>query len=197
MTADPNLDPEEVREFVIAGHGNLPKVQAMLAANPALLNAAQEWRPGDTETALQGAAHVGNRAIAEYLLAQGAPLAIPTAAMLGRRTEVEAMLAAEPEAIHTHGAHGISLLAHAVFSGDIGLVSLLVERGATEGASLALANAVARRDVPMVRWLLENTDPDLAWQNHQGRTVLDTALAMEATDVADALRAYGAEPGEI
>jgi hypothetical protein len=34
----PTLD--QIREFVIAGHGDLPKVQAMLADNPALLNAA-------------------------------------------------------------------------------------------------------------------------------------------------------------
>ncbi len=196
MTASTSLDPEQIREFVIAGHGNLTKVQAMLADEPALLNAAQEWRPGDTETAVQGASHVGNRAITEYLLAQGAPQAIYTAAMLGNRQEVEAILATDPAAIDTRGAHGIPLLAHAVFSGDVGLVSLLVERGATAGDSMALSNAVGRQDVKMVRWLLENTDPDLAWKNFQGNTVLDTALVGGATDVADALRAYGAEAGE-
>jgi len=30
---------EQVREFVIAGHGNLEKVRQMLAENPKLLNA--------------------------------------------------------------------------------------------------------------------------------------------------------------
>ncbi|HQZ70975.1 MAG TPA: hypothetical protein PK826_06595, partial [Anaerolineae bacterium] len=54
-----NLDPETVRAFVIAGHGNLETVQTMLAETPALRDAAHEWRPGDTETALAGAAHVG------------------------------------------------------------------------------------------------------------------------------------------
>jgi hypothetical protein len=78
------LSPEWVREFVIAGHGDLAKVQAMLSETPSLLNAAHEWKPGDTETAIQGASHVGNAAIAEYLLAWNAPLAIYTAAMLGR-----------------------------------------------------------------------------------------------------------------
>ena len=61
---------DEVREFVIAGHGNLAKVKQMLANHPSLLNMAHEWRPGDTETALQGAAHVGSREVAEYLWAR-------------------------------------------------------------------------------------------------------------------------------
>ena len=85
MTDATPLAPEQIREFVIAGHGNLAAVQALLAAEPRLLNVANEWSPGDTETAIQGAAHVGSRAVAEYLLAQGAPLELPTAAMLGRR----------------------------------------------------------------------------------------------------------------
>lgn len=187
------LSSEMIREFVIAGHGNLARVQEMLAAEPALLNVANEWRPGDTETALQAASHAGDRAVAEYLLAQGAPNAITTAAMLGDRATVEALLAADPEAIHARGAHGISLLAHAAWSGDVGLVAQLYERGAREGDSMALAHAVARRDLPLVKWLLEYADPDLAWKNYEGRTVLDTAVALGSADVADALRSYGAE----
>jgi ankyrin repeat protein len=195
MTETTLLDPALVREFVIAGHGNLERVREMLAEEPALLNAVNEWRPGDTETALQGASHVGNRAIAEYLLAQGAPNAITTAAMLGDRTTVEAMLAADPDLIHARGAHDISLLAHVAWSGDMGLMAMLYQRGATAGESMALAHAVARGDVATVKWMLEFADPDLAWKNYQGQTVLDTALATGATDVADALRSYGAEEG--
>src|SRR5689334_6665239 len=134
----------EVREFVIAGHGNLDKVKQMLAAQPDLLNRSHEWRPGDTETALQGAAHVGNREIAEFLLAQGAPLEICTAAMLGRREEVERFLEEDPDKIHANGAHGIPLLTHAALSGDVGLVQTLYEGGATEGSSAALALAVGK-----------------------------------------------------
>src|SRR4051812_25697281 len=67
------IHADQIREFVIAGHGNLEKVKQMLAIHPELLNIANVWRPGDTETALQGASHVGNREIAEYLLSLGAP----------------------------------------------------------------------------------------------------------------------------
>src|SRR5688572_1046420 len=104
---------EEIREFVIAGHGNLDKVKTMLAERPALLNLSHEWRPGDTETALQGAAHVGSRPVAEYLLSQGAPLDICTAAMLGDQEKVEFFLQRDPRIIDAMGAHGISLLTHA------------------------------------------------------------------------------------
>ena len=187
------LTAEQIREFVIAGHGNLPAVQALLATEPRLLNAANEWGPGDTETAIQGAAHVGSREVAEYLLAQGAPLELPTAAMLGRRVEVERVLATDAAAVHARGAHGIPLLCHAAFSGDAPLVAMLYEAGARDGDAMALANAVAVGARPVVAWLLENADPDLAWTNWQGRSALDVALARGDEATADLLRAYGAE----
>ena len=187
------LTGEQIREFVIAGHGNLAAVRALLAAEPRLLNAANEWGPGDTETAIQGAAHVGSREVAEYLLAQGAPLELMTAAMLGRRAVVEELLAADAAAIHSRGAHGIPLLCHAAFSGDAALVAALYEAGACEGNTMALANAVAVGARAVAVWLLENVDPDLAWTNWQGRTALDVAMARGDERMADLLRAYGAE----
>lgn len=191
-----DLPAEQVREFVIAGHFNLPRVQEMLAVEPRLLNAANEWGPGDTETAVQGAAHTGQRAIAEFLLAQGAPLEICTAAMLGQRAAIAEMLAADPGAIHHRGAHGIPLLSHAAFSGDAALVTELYERGARDGDSLALANAVNAGHRAVAAWLLENADPDLAWKNWQGKTALDVALEQGNAAIADLLRAYGAETGQ-
>ena len=193
MTDATPLAPEQIREFVIAGQGNLAAVQALLAAEPRLLNVANEWSPGDTETAIQGAAHVGSRAVAEYLLAQGAPLELPTAAMLGRRAEVERALAADAAAIHARGAHGISLLSHAAFSGDAALVATLYQAGAREGDTMALANAVAVGAKAVAAWLLENADPDLAWTNWQGRTALDVALERGDEATAALLRSYGAE----
>ena len=193
MTDATPLAPEQIREFVIAGHGNLAAVQALLAAEPRLLNVANEWSPGDTETAIQGAAHVGSRAVAEYLLAQGAPLELPTAAMLGRQAEVTRALAADMAAIHTRGAHGIPLLCHVAFSGDAALVAQLYEAGARDGATMALVNAVAVGARSVAAWLLENADPDLAWTNWQGRTALDVALGRGDESTAALLRAYGAE----
>ncbi|MGH2405068.1 MAG: ankyrin repeat domain-containing protein [bacterium] len=184
--------PELVREFVIAGHGDLEKVTAMLAQHPDLVNAAHEWKAGDRETAIQAAAHVGNPAVAECLLARGAPLEICTAAMLGRRQEVERLLDADPAAIHATGAHGIPLLAHAALSGDAGLVEGLFRRGAHAGVSYALHTAVARGHERAARWLLENGRPDLAWANFEGKTALTVATERGLEALADLLREHGA-----
>ena len=66
------LPPEKVKEFVIAGHGNFDQVKKMLADMPTLLYATWDWGSGDFETALEGAGHVGNKEIANYLIGTGA-----------------------------------------------------------------------------------------------------------------------------
>jgi len=189
-TTEPATD--RIREFVLAGHGNLALVQERLAADPALLNAAYEWRENDRETALQAAAHVGNRAIAEYLLAQGAPLDICTAAMLGRQAEVERFVDADPSQIDATGAHGIALLTHAAFSGKVALVQWLIEHGARTGMSAALHNAVSQGHLELTRWLLDHGDPDLSWTNFQGKTALTVATERGWEPLVQALRAHGA-----
>lgn len=191
MSTNQPMD-NEIREFVIAGHGNLEKVKQMLATNPDLLNMAHEWRPGDTETALQGAAHVGSREIAEYLWAQGAPLDICTAAMLGERAEVEHFLEKEPDQIYTNGAHGIPLLTHAALSGDASLVQMLYERGATTGSSAALALAVGKGHLEVTRWLLENGAPEISWRNFQGKTALQIANENGSHEISKLLINHGA-----
>mgnify|MGYP003542191442 CR=1 FL=1 len=88
-------------------------VRTLLAAHPELLNARS---PLD-ESALGAAAHVGNREVARFLLDQGAPLEICTAAMLADRAAVAAFLE-DPAQARAVGAHGIPLLTHAKMGGD-------------------------------------------------------------------------------
>ncbi|MAS36044.1 MAG: hypothetical protein CL610_18695 [Anaerolineaceae bacterium] len=114
----PALDGDKVREFVIAGHGNLDRVKEMLAEEPGLINAAWDWGGGDFETALGGAAHTGSADIARYLLANGAHMTIYAAAMLGELALVKAILAVQPDAHHNPGAHGIPLMVHARQGGE-------------------------------------------------------------------------------
>jgi uncharacterized protein len=166
--------PEQVREFVIAGHGNFAKVQTMLQAHPDLLEQKVEWRENDFETALQGAAHVGNREIALYLLQQGAALEITTAAMLGDLEQVQAFLAQDPSQIQHQGAHGITLLTHAVISGKLELVQMLTERGATSGADMALNIATDCGYTEIVRHVL-GLNPDPHWKNFKGLSSLELA----------------------
>jgi len=188
--APPSMD--QIRTFVLAGHSNLGQVQSMLAECPALVDAAYEWKENDRETAIQAAAHIGNVAIAEYLLAQGAPLAICTAAMLGRRADVERMLHVDPQQISAVGAHGIALLTHAALSGDLELIQWLVECGAHDGMSAALHNAVSKGHAELTRWLLENGTPDLSMRNFQGQTPLQVARARGFDAIAHLLRDHGA-----
>ncbi len=191
MEQSKTLHPDLVREFVIAGHGNLERVKQMLTESPELLNAAYPWKEDDRETAIQAAAQVGSVAVAEYLLGLGAPLDICTAAMLGRKDQVEILLAQDPDKIHAKGAHGIALLTHAGFGGNLELVQFLVARGATAGPSPALHNAVSRGDTRIVAWLLENTKPDLGWKNFQGKTALKVAEERRNSEMARLLREHG------
>ncbi len=109
----PPLAVELVREFVGAGHSDLTKVKAMLAEQPGLIEAAYDWGGGDFEMALGGAGHMGQREIAEYLIAQGAPVELHAAAMLGKLDLVKAAVAAFPNVAHIPGPHKITLIAHA------------------------------------------------------------------------------------
>lgn len=117
-TKPPALSAELVKEFVIAGHGNLAKVQEMLAAEPGLLNACWDWGGGDFETALEGAGHMGNREIALFLIAKGARMNVFQAAMLGHLDLVKAIMTLHPETATSKGPHGIPLLAHAKAGGE-------------------------------------------------------------------------------
>ncbi len=187
MMSEP-FTQDAIREFVIAGHGNLPKVREMLEANPALLNVTYQWGENDFEAAVQAAAHVGSVPVAEYLLGKGAPLAICTAATLGRTDTIREMLDHDPAQITERGAHQIPLLAHAAFSGKPDLIAMLIERGASEGISFALGNAVTAGHVEVVRWLLVHTKPDLSWQNYEGKTPLDIADERGFTEIVELLQ---------
>ena len=112
------LQASLVQEFVGVSHGDLTRVQQMLAQEPGLVNASWDWGGGDFETGLGAAAHMGRKDIANFLLQKGARLDLYAAAMLGKLEIVKATLAAFPASIHTPGPHGIPLIAHAQAGGD-------------------------------------------------------------------------------
>lgn len=186
------LPPELVRDFVIAGHMDIEKVKRMREEHPGLLNAAYPWKDDDHETAIQAAAQIGNVPVAEYLLSEGAPLDICTAAMLGKLEDVRRMLSKNPKDISATGAHGIPLLAHAALSGNLDLVQLLFNQGAHQGVSFAFHNAVSRNDNKMTRWLLETGKVDLGWKNYQGKTALAIADERGYPEIVDLLKQRGA-----
>lgn len=114
----PSQDPDVVREMVTVAHGNMKRVKELVERQPTLAGAAQDWGFGDWENALGAASHVGNREIAEYLIANGARPTIFSAAMLGQLDVVRAFVAAAPGVQRIRGPHSITLLAHAKAGGD-------------------------------------------------------------------------------
>lgn len=118
MEPKPALEAALVQEFVGNSHGDLHRVQELLAQEPALINACWDWGGGDFETGLGAAAHMGRKDIADFLLENGARLDLFAAAMLGKLDIVKAALSAFPDAIKTPGPHGIPLIAHAKAGGD-------------------------------------------------------------------------------
>jgi hypothetical protein len=125
----PSHDPNLAREMVSVSHGNVPRVRELLADRPGLAKAVWDWGYGDWETALGAASHVGNREIAQLLIAAGSPPTIFSAAMLGQLAVVQAIVAAAPGVQRAKGAHGISLLAHAKAGGSVEVVTYLESLG--------------------------------------------------------------------
>jgi hypothetical protein len=113
----PAHEPELVQEMVVVAHGNVARVKALVGRQPALAKVSFDWGFGDWETPIDAASHVGNREIAEYLIANGARATIFSAAMLGQLDAVKAFVAASPGIQRTPGPHSITLLRHAMAGG--------------------------------------------------------------------------------
>jgi hypothetical protein len=123
-----------VKDFVIAGHGNFEKTKQLLAESPTLIYASWDWGKGDFETALEGAGHVGNKEIANYLIQQGARTNLFVLTMLGKIGIVKSFLEAFPAYLKARGPHGFTLLHHAMKGGEDAkeLLDFLKGKGLTE-----------------------------------------------------------------
>ncbi len=174
--------------FIIACHGDLEAVKKTVAEHPDWVNA---YNTEMNERALGAASHVGNRPIAEYLLAHGAELDIAAAAMLGRRDDVAAFLKKDPKLATSGGAHGIPIAFHAALSGDVELGKMLWDLGAGDEFKKSLTAAVHMGHVEMTRWLLEH-GADTSLTDFQGNTPLQIAEKRGNTEIAALLREHGA-----
>ncbi len=181
-----------VREFVLASHFDLAKVKQLLAEHPSLLTVQFDWGPGGLEDGLAAASHVGNRDIAEFFLAKGVPLNICAAAMLGRFDDVNRFLASDPALANTRGAHGITVMFHAVMSGDLRIAETLRAHGCKEGFSYAIHGAINFSHKDMVVWLLANGATMMNALDYQNKTLLSRAIEMNLPEIADLLRQHGA-----
>lgn len=128
----PQIEADLIKRFVIAGHAQLDVVQEMLTQQPALINAVWDWGRGDFETALGGAAHMGRRDIAEFLLNTGARLDLFAAATLGKLDVIKAAVAAFPNIVQVPGPHKIPLIMHAEKGGSTEVLEFLKPLVASE-----------------------------------------------------------------
>lgn len=181
-------EPQLVAQFVGNAHGDFDVVKQMLQEHPELLNAI--WQDVN-ETAIQAATQTGQREIAEYLIAQGAPVDICTAAMLGDERRVEEFLKQDPALARAKGSHGYPVLYHAALSGNTRIADLLKQYGGGEGKEFALHAAVLSGNSDMVNWLLANGVQDVNMPNYENKTPLTVALERGYFDIADMLQSEG------
>jgi hypothetical protein len=146
--AFPQQDPSVVKEAVGASHGNAARIRELVERQPALARASIDWGFGDWETCIDAAAHVGNKPIADFLLAHGARPTIFSAAMMGQLDAVKAFVAARPGIQKTLGPHGITLMSHAKAGGPdaAAVVQYLAAIGDADTPSPTQPLAPAERD---------------------------------------------------
>ena len=144
----PAQDPALVREVVGVSHRDLKRVQELVERQPALARASIDWGFGDWEACIDAASHVGNKPIAEFLLANGARPTIFSAAMMGQLDVVKAFIAARPGVQRTLGPHGLTLMWHAKQGGPdaAAVVQYLTGVGDADVQPTTVALATPDRD---------------------------------------------------
>ena len=171
-----------VNKFVNSAHCDLGTVQKMLDESPELLN----QRSNQDESAIQAAAHTGQKHIVEFLLQKGAPLDVCAAALLGRKEDVQRLLEGNRSQSVATGAHGIPLAFYGALGGDIATVEVLHDHGvdlnAGKDIQTALHASVMANKPEVASWLLAHgARPDI--KNYSGQTSLEFAVQLKRTDL--------------
>jgi ankyrin repeat protein len=180
-------DQELVEQFVLSAHGDLVTVQDLHSQHPELLNT--KWEKFD-ENALEAAGHMGRRDIAGYLLENGAPMTIYSAAMLGKEDLVATFLRENPSLARTPGVHGFSVLYHAALSGKVEIAELLLAQEGDVGQDAALHAAILGDHIAMATWLLAH-GANVNGLNFEGKMPLQIARERGLEDLAALLVEHG------
>lgn len=194
MNQTTELTQDAIDEYISRAHDDLDYIREMTQQFPELVYAVDSH--GD-ETAVGAATHMGNRAIVQFLLDAGAPLHISTAAMMGWRDTVAAMLAKDPAQAQAKGAHDYAMLYFVALSGDTEMADMILAHGGNEGLKQTLNprnspyihGAIEPGHLAMTRWLLQQ-DIDLNARDYNDRTALEAAVDLGHTEIADLLRTH-------
>jgi ankyrin repeat protein len=194
----PPLPWPVINEYVAVAHGNLARMRELLALYPTVIHACASW----DELAVEAGAHVGFKDGVRLVLDQGAPCALPTAAMLGMTAHVKKLLAEDPQRIWDCGAHNMPPMWFPAIGGgtadNLEIARLLLDAGADPNAhkrgQTALHWAARGGQMEMVDLLLgRGADPNAKAKTPQGDvTPLAMAMKAEKKDVVERLRKGGA-----
>jgi ankyrin repeat protein len=195
----PPLPWTVINEYVAVSHGNFARMKELLALYPTVLHANASW----DELAVEAGAHVGFKEGVRFLLDQGAPAALPTAAMMGMTAHVRKLLAEDPRRIWDCGAHNMPPIWFPAIGGGtpdhLEIAKLLLDAGADVDAhkrgQTALHWAARGGQAEMVDLLLaRGASPNARAKTPAGEvTPLAMAVKAERKDVAERLRRVGGE----
>ncbi len=187
-----------INEFVGVSHGNFQRMRELLAIYPNLLHVNASW----DELAVEAGAHVGFKEGVRFLLDQGAPCALPTAAMMGMTGHVRKLLAEDPGRIWECGAHIMPPIWFPAIGGGtadhLEIAKLLLDAGADVNAhkrgQTALHWAARGGQMDMAGLLLaRGANPKAqSWTADGIVTPLMAAEKAEKKDLAELLRRAGA-----
>jgi len=176
--------------------GDYSTVEVLLARDPALVHAQSE----DGTKPAMIARYYGEDRIAELLVERGAEIDIFAATVLGRMRDLQSLLDATPDLIHSYSPDGWTALHLAGHFGCAKSAETLLDRGADIGAlshnrngntPLHAALAGRRRDVAL---LLIERGTKVSAVDAQGWTPLHLAAHWGNADLVRILLDRGASP---
>lgn len=175
--------------------GDLDGVRALLAEDPALLNAKSDTG----QDAVLLSKYYGRQDITGHLLSLGPKLDVFTAAAVGDAASVLRELDHDPTLLAAYSSDGWTPLHLAAFFGHKDLALTLIERGAQVDArstnamnNTPLHAATAGRKAELAQLLLER-GADVNARQHGGWTPLHGAAQNGDRAIVELLVAHGAE----